>query len=76
MKNNLSQYDTEESKSEIAACAAVKSKACAFGEIVRFAHGEMKSVPHPAQRDFTVQRFHPPQADFILPQGRISLKNP
>ena len=34
----------------------------------------MKSVLHPAQRDFTAKRFHPPKADFTRPQGRISLK--
>ena len=33
----------------------------------------MKSVPHPAKRDFTAKRFHPPKADFTRPKGRISL---
>ncbi len=36
----------------------------------------MKSVPHPAKRDFTAKRFHQPQADFTRPQGRISLLTP
>ena len=60
--------------SEIAAYAAVKSKVCAFGEIVRFVHGEMKSVLHPAKRDFTAAGDFTREADFTRPQGRISLK--
>lgn len=46
----------------------VKSKASAFGEIVRFAHGEIKSVLHSSKTIFTRE------ADSTRPQGRISLK--
>jgi len=49
---------------EIAANAAVKSKAFAFGEIERFTLGEMKST-HPA-----FSRISPPRA--ISPAKRIS----
>ena len=52
----------------------VKSKACAFGEIVLCAHGEIKSVLNPAQRDFIAAGDFIHEVDFTRPQGRISLK--
>ncbi|MBQ7278901.1 MAG: hypothetical protein IJR17_06880, partial [Clostridia bacterium] len=52
----------------------VKSKAETFDEIVRCARGEMKSVLHPAKRDFTAAGDFTRAADFTRPQGRISLK--
>ncbi len=52
----------------------VKSKAFAFGEIECCAFGEMKSVSHPAKRDFTCEADFTAEDDFTRPQGRISLK--
>ncbi|MBR3459285.1 MAG: hypothetical protein IKH21_00620 [Clostridia bacterium] len=52
----------------------VKSKAHAFDEIVHFAHDEMKSVLHPAKRDFIALAISPTKGGFHPSAGQISLK--
>ena len=59
--------------SEIAPAARWNLPLSASGEIVRFAHGEIKSVPSPAQSaDFTTKWFHRPLGRFI-PSARTDL---
>ena len=57
------------------ALLTVKSTADAAGKNrSAVPHGEMKSVHTPRSGISSLQRFHPSEAGFTRPKGRISLK--